>query len=334
MNTKHIALLTSVAALALLALPANGQPPTMPWVQNPDSLAWTAKADALMAQDHKDFDTVGLLCKPETEIHAKALSYATPAPAKVFDNLYYIGLGEVGSWAITTSDGIILIDTLNNTGEAKQYVEGGLRKLGLDPAQIKYIIVSHGHGDHYGGAKYLQDTYHAHVLLSPKDWALMASNYPLRNGKPTVQPPAHDIEVVDGQKLTLGDTTLTLYITPGHTPGTVSAIIPVKLHGEKHLLSFWGGTAFYGLATVADAERYENSLERFSGIVKAAGVEGVISNHPVFDGTVGRIDAMTATPGMPNPFLVGPERTAQYYEVLGDCLHADHARIAVATQQK
>ncbi|MEJ1969102.1 MAG: MBL fold metallo-hydrolase [Rhizomicrobium sp.] len=332
MKPQQIARLAAIGALATLALPAAGQPPTMPFVQNAESLADTAKAEALMAKDHKDLDPVGILCKPMADIRTKAKSYATPVPTKVFDNLYYVGLGEVGAWAITTSDGIILIDTLDNTQEAQTYIVGGLKTLGLDPAQIKYVIVSHGHGDHYGGSKYLQETFHAHVLLSPVDWALMDSYYPLRNGRPTVPPPAHDVDVVDGQKLTLGDTTLQLYITPGHTPGTVSAIIPVKLHGATHLLSFWGGTAFYSLATVADGERYENSLARFSAIARAAGVEGVISNHPVFDGTVQRIGEMAASPDAPNPFLTGKERTAQYYEVLGDCLKADVARIAAATK--
>src|SRR5262245_43743391 len=66
-------------------------------------------------------------------------------PAKVFDNLYYIGIAQVSSWAVTTSAGIIVIDTLNNAREAATFVEGGLRKVGLDPAQVKYVIITHAH---------------------------------------------------------------------------------------------------------------------------------------------------------------------------------------------
>ncbi|MGC4084785.1 MAG: MBL fold metallo-hydrolase [Vicinamibacterales bacterium] len=79
-------------------------------------------------------------------------------PAKVFDNLYFLGQSEYSSWAVTTSQGIIVIDAIYDYSVEDEVV-GGMKKLGLDPAQIKYVIVSHGHGDHSGGAKFLQDKY-------------------------------------------------------------------------------------------------------------------------------------------------------------------------------
>jgi glyoxylase-like metal-dependent hydrolase (beta-lactamase superfamily II) len=73
-------------------------------------------------------------------------------PVKLFDNLYYMGFSDIGAWAITTSDGIILLDTLNSPQEAEEIMVADMRKLGLDPATIKYAIVGHGHFDHFGGA--------------------------------------------------------------------------------------------------------------------------------------------------------------------------------------
>ena len=93
-------------------------------------------------------------------------------PVKVFDNLYYVGMTEYSAWAVTTSAGIILIDTIYDYSVEAEVVDG-LRKLGLDPKTIKYAIVSHGHGDHSGGAKYLQDTFGTQDLLSAADWDLM-----------------------------------------------------------------------------------------------------------------------------------------------------------------
>jgi metallo-beta-lactamase class B len=100
-------------------------------------------------------------------------------PAKVFDNLYWLGshadslstptvFGN-STWAVKTSDGIILIDAGMNHS-VKELVTDGLKKLGEDPAQIKYLIISHAHSDRYWGAKYIQDTYKAHVILSEADW--------------------------------------------------------------------------------------------------------------------------------------------------------------------
>src|SRR5262245_29628264 len=86
-------------------------------------------------------------------------------PVKVFDNLYWFGQTEFSVWAVTTSAGIIVLDTIFDYSVQDEVVDG-MRKMGLDPAQIKYAIVSHGHGDHSGGAKLLQDEYNARVLLS------------------------------------------------------------------------------------------------------------------------------------------------------------------------
>ena len=93
-------------------------------------------------------------------------------PAKVFDNLYFLGQTEFTAWAVTTSQGIIVIDTIFDYSIEDEVVDG-MKKLGLDPAQIKYAIVSHGHFDHSGGAKYLQEKFGTRVILSAADWELL-----------------------------------------------------------------------------------------------------------------------------------------------------------------
>src|SRR4030095_1001433 len=76
-------------------------------------------------------------------------------PAKVFDNLYFVGGKLHSSWALTTKEGIILIDTIYPYN-SEELVIGGMKKLGLDPKNIKYVLISHAHGDHIGGAEMLQ----------------------------------------------------------------------------------------------------------------------------------------------------------------------------------
>src|SRR5215469_14288467 len=147
-------------------------------------------------------------------------------PVKVFDNLYFFGQTEYAVWAITTSQGIIVLDTIFDYS-VEDEVAGGMNKLGLDPASIKYAVVSHAHPDHAGGARFLQEHYGTHVIMSPADYDMMDRS----NGTK----PNRDMIATDGEKLTLGDTTLTLYITPGHTPGTISTIFPVKENGRTHI---------------------------------------------------------------------------------------------------
>src|SRR5215470_12424641 len=180
-------------------------------------------------------------------------------PAKVFDNLYFVGQKDVSSWAVTTSAGIIIIDSIWEYSVEDEIV-GGLKKLGLNPADIKYVIVSHGHGDHVGGAKYLQDHFGAKVILSAADWDLVYKDI-----RPEIRP-KRDIVASDGQKITLGDETITVYVTPGHTPGALSMLIPVKDHGESHLAAQWGGTAFNFAPTRANFQIYIDSARRFGEI--------------------------------------------------------------------
>jgi metallo-beta-lactamase class B len=242
-------------------------------------------------------------------------------PVRVFDNLYFVGMTEFSTWAVTTSDGIIIIDPIFDYSVEAEVVDG-LRTLGFDPADIRYVIVSHGHGDHAGGAKFLQDNFGARVLLGPADWDLLEQQNPSWK-------PRRDIEVVDGQKLTLGDTTLELYLTPGHTYGTISTLIPVQDGGTPHVAALWGGTLFnFG----PDAERftaYAESAERFRDIAAQAGADIVLSNHTDYDGSKEKLPALAnRRAGDPHPYVVGGDSVARYLTVAQEC-----ALAALATVQ-
>ncbi len=219
-------------------------------------------------------------------------------------------------WAVTTSEGIIVIDTIFDYS-VEEEVAGGLKKLGLDPATIKYAVVTHPHPDHHGGAKFLQDRYGARVLMSAADWDFLDRT----NGTK----PKRDMVATDGQKLTLGDTTLTLYITPGHTPGTISALIPVKDNGKPHLAALWGGT---GLNPDRDSlQTYIRSAQRFSEIVQA-GADIILSNHTDWDRSKVNLPLLAKrAAGGPNPddnpydnpYIVGNQSVRRYLKVAEEC---------------
>jgi metallo-beta-lactamase class B len=230
-------------------------------------------------------------------------------PVKVFDNLYFVGQTEYSVWAVTTSEGIIVLDTIYDYS-VEEEVAGGLKKLGLDPANIKYAIVSHPHPDHHGGAKFLQDRYGVRIIMSGPDWDMLE--------KSTGTKPKRDMVATDGQKFTLGDTTLTLYVTPGHTPGTISSLIPVKDNGRPHLVALWGGT---GLNPDKESiQNYIRSAQRFSDIVRQAGADVILSNHTDFDGSKVKLPlAAKRASGAPNPYVVGNESVRRYLKVAEEC---------------
>jgi metallo-beta-lactamase class B len=248
-------------------------------------------------------------------------------PVKVFDNLYFLGQTEYTAWAVTTSDGIIVIDPLFDYSVEEEVVNG-LTKLGLDPKRIRYVVISHAHRDHVGGARLLQGR-GARVVMSAADWDLLADD-------PGSWPKAkRDIVATDGQKLTLGDTTLTLHFTPGHTLGTISTIIPLKDGGRTHVGALWGGTNFNWRnnagARYITAERpatfwydtYATGARRFRDTATKAGADVLLSNHPQYDGTKAHLATLARRqPGEPHPYVVGTDSVSRFLTVAEECAKA------------
>jgi metallo-beta-lactamase class B len=240
-----------------------------------------------------------------------------PKAEKIFDNLYFVPVPYVSSYAITTPDGIIMVDTLDNENEVKSVMIPALKKFGLDPANIKYAIVTHEHADHFGGAKYLQETYHTRIYATAKAWDAMAK---LKDAK--APPPARDLVATDGTKLTLGGETVTMYLTPGHTVGTLSVLIPVTDHGTRHIVYDWGGTSVHNELLPA----YLSSLQRFQSISLKDGADAVISEHQhVMTRPLG---GFTSPTGGKSPLVIGTDGLKRYTDVHLECLKWNSARVA------
>jgi metallo-beta-lactamase class B len=250
-------------------------------------------------------------------------------PMQVMDELYFLGNYWTSAWVVKTSEGLVVIDALDNADEAKQYIEGGLRKLDLDLADIKYVIVSHAHGDHYGGANYLKQKFGAHVVMSEIDWKTFEdpSFDPKRN--PLFDaPPARDMAVKDGDTLKLGDTTFKLYLIPGHTLGTLATVFTVHDHGSAHRAVAWGGTA-YNFGPLPDRlQIYADTTTKYKNILKQEKADVLLSNHVGFDSAVSKMAALNEhKDGNPNPFVVGTDTVQRFLTVLGECALATKAYV-------
>ncbi len=234
-------------------------------------------------------------------------------PVRIFENLYYIGFNDVGAWAVETSEGLILIDSLNSPDEARDVLVPGLEKMGLDPADIEYVLVGHGHNDHVGGASYLQETYGARILISGPDWDLALSGE-----RPDRPRPERDMVVTDGQEVTLGDTTVTLALTPGHTEGTVAMLVPVKHRGQTHTALFLSGTG------MPDRESLAIFRHVFDDFARPLGAETALGGHPgILMNTLALQDELRQRyPEGPHPLLMGEERFGRYLSIILECASA------------
>lgn len=163
-------------------------------------------------------------------------------PFKIADNLYYVGDKAVCIHMIDTGDGLILLDS-GYLGSEHLLIDS-IWRLGFDPADVKWIIHSHGHSDHFGassefknmfGTKLAISRIDAQMLKERGDKAIPKHNYP------HALLPEFDLELEDGDVFELGDVKIRFVLTPGHTMGVLSIFFDVTYEGNTYLAGMYGG---------------------------------------------------------------------------------------------
>ena len=295
-----------------------------------------AEAQRLAGQDLK---ALVVLCEPAPAARAaqdaidrlvtQQIARTPPEPGRAFDNLFYVGAAWVSAWALKTSDGVILIDALNNEKEAAEVLEAGMRKVGLNPADIRYVLVTHAHGDHYGGASYLVRQHRPRVAMSDADWAVARVKPEVDSSAWGRMPPV-DTVLKQGDSIVLGEARVTAQITPGHTVGTISPVFEVKDRGTTHRVLLWGGTAFNFGRDMGRLDSYIEATERMAALARRENIDVLLSNHPGYDGTLGKLQALRSNPnGAENPFVMGTPTVVRALQVMGACARAQRDRFAM-----
>jgi metallo-beta-lactamase class B len=230
-------------------------------------------------------------------------------PSQLFDNLYYVGKTDVGAWVLKTSDGLVLFDTLNNPDEAANIIIPGMRKLGLDPDQIKLVVLTHSHNDHTGGLPYFRSK-GLRIMVSEADWGALGGV------------PNPDSVIKDMQVVKVGDASITFLLIPGHTPGTIAAMFPVFDRGQRHVAILAGGIGPTG--GVEQHKTAINSIAHVSAAAKQAGVDVVIDPHEAIidSGAWGYIMHPEERKANQNDLIVGADRVQRFTQMLSTCMQA------------
>lgn len=242
---------------------------------------------------------------------------------RFFDNLSYVGDEFVGCFVLETSEGLILLDCMFPDADTAAQVEAlpfpsmryanilenGLRDIGLNPYDIKLILVTHGHCDHYGNGDYYRKKYGCRVLMSETDEAFGTQKIG-RSPRGWLDWKA-DEYLLDGGKVTLGTTTVHTFVTPGHTPGCMSFIFDVYDEGRRHAASLWGGT---GIPKEDEwKQAYLNSTRRYTKICDQMGVDVAVSTHPFTDNSSQRLAlCRDIFDGVPNPYVIGRQACRRF----------------------
>jgi len=248
-----------------------------------------------------------------TEVPAKLPSsfsppYRSVKPIKLFDNLYFVGTNTVGAFIVDSGDGLVMLDTGIGDIDVAMMVED-MKKLGLDPSSIKLIFISHEHFDHYGGVQYLKNNVcpDARVAMSLTGWNLLQtvkSEWAYIGSRPQ----SVDIYLVDGMKIKIGTEIFQIVATPGHSPGCLSFIFPVKDNGENHVAGIMGGSAVW--PTQVETSLYKSSIEYFKAVAKSAKCDvGLLFHSQESDFAQLR----KRKPGEPNPLVIGTDNFDSIY---------------------
>jgi len=239
-------------------------------------------------------------------------------PFKMFDNVYYVGLKEYGSYLITTSQGLILIDaTYDHTAPL---VLDNIRTLGFDPKNVKYLLITHAHGDHAAGTKVIKDATGARVVMAAGDWTMYEAPARGRGAAPPAPKVARDIVAKEGDTIMLGDTSIKLFVTPGHTPGCLTMEYTVYDNGKPYTAITLGGSGFPSLELL---DVYMQSHQRMRA---RPGVEVMLSDHPYMADFYNLQSTLAARkPGEPNPFVIGRQKVLAWYDAVLDAARRKQA---------
>lgn len=232
-------------------------------------------------------------------------------PFRIFGNVWYVGDDWVCVHLIDTGDGLLLIDS-GNCGATGMLVQA-IWEAGFNPADVRWIIHSHGHLDHIGGAMFFKRMFGTKLYLGEPD-AIMFREKPwisaiqdTHNDGDCLFVP--DYEIKEGDVLTFGNTTMTFFLVPGHTDGCIATFFDAY-EGEKTVrCGYYGGFGFNTLQKdylieIGDPEyttrqTYLNSLKK----VRDQKVELFLGNHCINNDTLGRRQQQIDHPDGPNPFL-------------------------------
>jgi glyoxylase-like metal-dependent hydrolase (beta-lactamase superfamily II) len=236
-----------------------------------------------------------------------------PVPlTQIFDDVWYVGTRYIGNYIFKSSAGFMLLDTMNRASDMTSFTVPALQQLGMGPNMpLAGVYITHGHGDHDGGAAYLQQQFGMPILLGSADAA----------GKPYAATFVNSANLAP-QPFTLAGRNLTLLSTPGHTAGSVTAVIPVRDNGKDVNVVVVGGSAMP--TNIAGARSYLDGVERTYALARQMNAVGSMHPHPAFDGSARNfIDINANGLQKPSQFNIGSARTLRALAILRSCSAAN-----------
>lgn len=224
-------------------------------------------------------------------------------PFRVIGNIYYVGAADVSSFLITGKAGHILLDA--GFAETAPQIQQNIETLGFKVADVKFLLNGQAHFDHAGGLAKLKELTGAQLIASAADAELIA-----RGGKGdfafgdrlTYEPVKTDRVIADGESISLGDTKMTVHLTPGHTKGCTTWTMSAEEDGKTYQVVFLGGITVPGYKLVGNAQ-YPGIAEDYArsfALLKRLPCEVFLGAHGSYFGMEKKLERLGEKP---NPFI-------------------------------
>jgi metallo-beta-lactamase class B len=228
------------------------------------------------------------------------------APYHMIGNIYYVGSTGLACYIIKTTQGEILLDS--GYPDMASQIEGNIQQLGFKLSNVKILINSHAHIDHGGGMGQLKMDTGAKLVAMAEDAPYFdnGGHNDVLFGDRNLFPPVHVDRVVhDGDKVKLGDTTLTAHRMPGHTPGNTTWTMVVKEGGKSYHTVFFGIITPLPNTNLAGTPSYPNIGADWARTMKALSTircDVFLASNGVYFDMAKKHDAMLKN-SSPNPFI-------------------------------
>lgn len=223
-------------------------------------------------------------------------------PHRVIDNVYFVGTEALGTFLITTPEGHILINS--DFESTVPSIRRSVEELGFDFEDIEIVLGSHAHGDHMEADALVKELTGAQVMAMEQDVPA------LRNMRPGGKEHPIDRVLRDGDTVTLGGTTLTAHLTPGHTKGCTSWGLEVEDNGISYnalIVCSFGVNDNYVLVNNPDYPDIAGDYVVTFAKARTLPVDVFLGSHGFFYGLAEKHEKLRSRgPNDPNPFIDRP----------------------------
>jgi metallo-beta-lactamase class B len=257
------------------------------------ALQSAAPADIAVTSNGKTWTQQSLF---ERNIGAREDMTTAFPPHHVIGNIYYVGTRSLAAYLITTPQGHILV---NSTFERNiPIIQKSVEQLGFKFPDIKILLGSHAHGDHMEGDAMVKQLTGAQVVAMAEDVPALEAMTP--GGKP------HPIDRVihDGDTVTLGGTTLTAHLTPGHTRGCTTWTLNAEENGKSYhvvIIGSLGVNPGFKLVNNAAVPHQADEYRQAFRVTRGLPCDVPLASHGAMYNMADKYARLGA--GGPNPFV-------------------------------